>query len=201
MVGGARTIEQLDTTGVLLSKRSSRSIDQQPFSSRPFHSLTPKLAEPSEAQTSAPLCVDGLRLHRRRVKFYTPSAGGACSCSTTGLRSCSTTSSLTCSRPTSSSSMLRRPILPRFTASARMAKAPIATAPAALAPTASAPRPVHASPVATRANATCAPKEDCSFRPALCIFFIVLSFLPPRRTGGKARKVPIPSGDPWAAHP
>src|SRR5215207_1895433 len=170
MVGDARTIEQLDTTRFLLSKRSSRSIDQQPFSSRPFHSLTPKLAEPSEAQTSAPLCVDGLRLHRRRVKFYTPSAGGA--------RSCSTTSSLTCSRPTSSSSMLRRPILPRFTASARIAKAPIATAPAALAPTASAPRPVHASPLATRANATCAPNGGCSALVAVRIFLIVLSFLP-----------------------
>src|SRR5215212_8701298 len=168
MVGDARTIEQLDTTRFLLSKRSSRSIDQQPFSSRPFHSLTPKLAEPSEAQTSAPLCVDGLRLHRRRVKFYTPSAGGACSCSATGLRSCSTTSSLTCSRPTSSSSILRRPILPRFTASAR-----IATAPAALAPTAKAPRAVHPSPVATRANATCAPNGGCSALFALRIFFIV----------------------------
>src|SRR5215217_8377969 len=84
--------------------------------------------------------------------------------------------------------MSRRFTLPRFTASARMASAPIATAPAALAPTASAPRPVHASPVATRANATCAPKGDCSFRPALCIFFMVLSFLPPRVREAKREK-------------
>src|ERR671921_3043811 len=46
MVGDARTIEQLDTTRVLLSKRSTSPIDQQPFSSRLFHSLTPKLAPP-----------------------------------------------------------------------------------------------------------------------------------------------------------
>src|ERR687898_84858 len=110
--------------------------------------------------------------------------GGVCSCSTPILCSCSTTSSLTCSLPTSSSSMSRRPILPRFTASARIARAPIATAPAALAPTAKAPRPVHASPVATRAKATCAPNGGCSTRLALRIFFIVLSFLPHPSAGG-----------------
>src|ERR671912_1728031 len=44
MEGDARTIEQLDTTRVLLSKRSTSPIDQQPFSSRLFHSLTPNLA-------------------------------------------------------------------------------------------------------------------------------------------------------------
>src|SRR5215207_5050064 len=102
--------------------------------------------------------------------------GGVCSCSTPILCSCSTTSSLTCSLPTSSSSMLRRSILPRFTASARIARAPIASAPTALAPTAKAPRAVHASPVATRANATCAPNGGCSFRLAVRIFFTVLSF-------------------------
>src|SRR5215217_4594425 len=111
------------------------------------------------------------------ANFYSRSCGGeVCSCSTPILCSCSTTSSLTCSRPTSSSSMSRRPILPRFTASARIAKVPIATAPAALAPTPKAPRAVHACPVATRANATCAPNGGCSFRLALCIFFTVLSF-------------------------
>ncbi len=57
-----------------------------------------------------------------------------------------------------------------------MARAPIATAPAALAPTAKAPRPVHASPVATRANATCLPNGGCATRLAVRIFFIVLSF-------------------------
>src|SRR5215211_2925985 len=93
-----------------------------------------------------------------------------------GVCSCSTTNSLTCSLPTSSSSMSRRPILPRFTASARITRAPIATAPTALAPTAKAPRAVHASPVATRANATCAPNLGCSFRLAVRIFFTVLSF-------------------------
>src|SRR5829696_4656481 len=93
-----------------------------------------------------------------------------------GVCSCSTTNSLTCSLPTSSSSMSRRPILPRFTASARIAKAPIATAPTALAPTAKAPRAVHARPVATLAKATCAPKGGCSFRLAVRIFFTVLSF-------------------------
>src|SRR3954469_20619711 len=71
--------------------------------------------------------------------------------------------------------MSRRWILPRFTASARIAKAPIATAPAALAPTAKAPRLVHPSPVATRAKATCAPKGGCPFRLAMRLFFIVLS--------------------------
>src|SRR5918994_5089822 len=106
--------------------------------------------------------------------------GGVCPCSTPILCSCSTTSSLTCSLPTSSSSMSRRPILPRFTASARIARAPIATAPAALAPTAKAPRLVHASPVATRAKATCAPNFGCSIRLALRILCIVLSFLQPR---------------------
>src|SRR3712207_6202967 len=45
MVGDARTIEQLDATRVLLSKRSTSPIDQQPFSSRLLHSLTPKLAK------------------------------------------------------------------------------------------------------------------------------------------------------------
>src|ERR671910_595800 len=112
------------------------------------------------------------------ANFYSLACGGGgvCPCSTPILCSCSTTSSLTCNRPTSSSSMSRRPILPRFTASARMAKAPIATAPAALAPTAKAPRAVHASPVTTRANATCAPNGGCSFRLALCILFTVLSF-------------------------
>src|SRR5918997_4190544 len=44
MVGDARTIEQLNATRVLLSKRSTSPIDQQPFSSRLFHSLTPNLA-------------------------------------------------------------------------------------------------------------------------------------------------------------
>src|SRR5829696_3097199 len=111
------------------------------------------------------------------ANFYSLACGGGvCSCSTPILCSCSTTSSLTCSLPTSSSSMSRRPILPRFTASARIAKAPIATAPAALAPTATAPRAVHASPVATLAKATCAPKGGCSFRLAVRIFFTVLSF-------------------------
>src|SRR5215211_2029976 len=109
--------------------------------------------------------------------FYSLSCGGeVCSCSTPILCSCSTTSSLTCSRPTSSSSISKRWILPRFTASARIAKAPIANAPTALAPTPKAPRAVHASPVATRANATCAPNGRCSFGLALCIFFTVLSF-------------------------
>src|ERR671916_324663 len=46
MVGDARTIEQLDTTRVLLSKRSTSPIAQQPFSSRLCHSLTPNLAPP-----------------------------------------------------------------------------------------------------------------------------------------------------------
>src|SRR5215216_7517487 len=115
------------------------------------------------------------------ANFYSLACGGGvCSCSTPILCSCSTTSSLTCSLPTSSSSMSRRPILPRFTASARIARAPIATAPAALAPTAKAPRPVHASPVATRAKATCAPNFGCSIRLALRILCIVLSFLQPR---------------------
>jgi hypothetical protein len=45
MVGDARTIEQLDTTRVLLSKRSTSPIDQQPFSGRLFHSQTPKTRE------------------------------------------------------------------------------------------------------------------------------------------------------------
>jgi hypothetical protein len=36
------------------------------------------------------------------------------------------------------------------------------------------------------------PVGGCSLRPALRIFFILLSFLPPTRTGGKARKDPIP---------
>src|SRR5215217_1009650 len=113
------------------------------------------------------------------ANFYSLACGGGvCSCSTPILCSCSTTSSLTCSLPTSSSSMSRRPILPRFTASARIARAPIATAPAALAPTAKAPRAVHASPVATRAKATCAPNLGCSTRRlALRILCIVLSFL------------------------
>src|SRR5215208_2971082 len=111
------------------------------------------------------------------ANFYSLACGGGvCSCSTPILCSCSTTSSLTCSLPTSSSSMSRRPILPRFTASARIAKAPIATAPTALAPTAKAPRAVHASPVATLANATCAPNGGCSFRLAVRIFFTILSF-------------------------
>src|SRR5215204_1769790 len=64
MVGDARTIGQFNTTRVLFSKWSSRSIDQQPFSSRPFHSLAPTLAKPSEAQDSAPFNFDGLRLRR-----------------------------------------------------------------------------------------------------------------------------------------
>jgi hypothetical protein len=72
--------------------------------------------------------------------------------------------------------MSRRWILPRFTASARIAKAPIAIAPTALAPTSKAPRAVHASPVATRAKATCAPNGGCSFRLAVRISFTVLSF-------------------------
>src|SRR5215208_4815323 len=50
MVRDARTIEQLDTTRVLLSKRSTSPIDQQPFSSRLFHSQTPKLAKSSATQ-------------------------------------------------------------------------------------------------------------------------------------------------------
>src|SRR5215218_6916835 len=115
-----------------------------------------------------------------QANFYSLACGGGgvCPCSTPILCSCSTTSSLTCSLPTSSSSMSRRPILPRFTASARIARAPIATAPAALAPTAKAPRAVHASPVATRAKATCAPNLGCSTRRlALRILCIVLSFL------------------------
>src|ERR671910_972777 len=113
------------------------------------------------------------------ANFYSLACGGGgvCPCSTPILCSCSTTSSLTCSLPTSSSSMSRRWILPRFTASARIARAPIATAPAALAPTAKAPRPVHASPVPTRAKATCAPNGGCSTRLALRILCIVLSFL------------------------
>ena len=61
---------------------------------------------------------------QEKARTYPLSCGGVCPCSTT--------SSLTCSRPTSSSSISRRWILPRFTASAR-----IATAPAALAPSAS----------------------------------------------------------------
>src|SRR5215218_6851488 len=44
MVENARTIEQFDTTRVFLSKRSTSPIDQQPFSSRLCHPLTPKLA-------------------------------------------------------------------------------------------------------------------------------------------------------------
>ena len=36
------------------------------------------------------------------------------------------------------------------------------------------------------------PVGGCSLRPALRIFFILLSFLPPTRTGDKARKDPIP---------
>jgi hypothetical protein len=72
--------------------------------------------------------------------------------------------------------MSRRSILPRFTASARIAKAPIATAPAALAPTATAPRAVHASPVATLAKATWTPSGGYSFRLAVRIFFTVLTF-------------------------
>src|SRR5215207_1196688 len=97
-----------------------------------------------------------------------------------GVCSCSTTNSLTCSLPTSSSSMSRRSILPRFTASARIARAPIATAPAALAPTPKAPRAVHASPVATRAKATCAPNLGCATRLAVRVLCIILSFLQPR---------------------
>src|SRR3712207_3755868 len=50
MVGDARTIEQLDITRVLLSKRSTSPIDQQPFSGRLFHSQTPKLAKSSATQ-------------------------------------------------------------------------------------------------------------------------------------------------------
>ena len=73
--------------------------------------------------------------------------------------------------------MSKRWILPRFTASARIAKAPIATAPAALAPTAKAPRLVYPSPVTTRANATCAPNGRCSTRLALRILCIAHSFL------------------------
>src|SRR5215211_6140671 len=116
------------------------------------------------------------------ANFYSLACGGGgvCPCSTPILCSCSTTSSLTCSLPTSSSSMSRRSILPRFTASARIARAPIATAPAALAPTPKAPRAVHASPVATRAKATCAPNGGCSTRLAVRILCIVLSFLQPR---------------------
>src|SRR5829696_877457 len=113
-----------------------------------------------------------------QANFYSLAwgGGGVCPCSTPILCSCSTTSSLTCSLPTSSSSMSRRSILPRFTASARIARAPIATAPAALAPTPKAPRAVHASPVATRAKATCAPNLGCATRLAVRIFFTVLSF-------------------------
>jgi hypothetical protein len=60
-------------------------------------------------------------LAQGNAKFYSlDCGGGVCSCSTTGLCSCSTTSSLTCSRPTSSSSMSKCWILPRFTVSARM---------------------------------------------------------------------------------
>src|ERR671921_2814828 len=45
MVADDRTIGQLDTTRVLLCKRSTGPIDQQPFSScRLFHYLTPNLA-------------------------------------------------------------------------------------------------------------------------------------------------------------
>src|SRR5215208_1985103 len=50
MVGDARSIEQLDATRILLSKRRSGPIDQQPFSSWLFHSQTPKLAKPSATQ-------------------------------------------------------------------------------------------------------------------------------------------------------
>src|SRR3712207_2580502 len=50
MVGDARTIEQLDTTRVLLSKWSTSPIDQQPFSGRLFHSQTPKLGNSSATQ-------------------------------------------------------------------------------------------------------------------------------------------------------
>jgi hypothetical protein len=55
--------------------------------------------------------------------------------------------------------MLRRSILPRFTASARIARVPIATAPTAVAPTARAPRPM--APIATRPNAICVPPSHC----------------------------------------
>src|SRR5215211_788744 len=61
MVGDARSIEQLQATRVLFSKRSTSPIDQQLFSSRLFHSQTPKLEKPSATQNSAPLSGDGVR--------------------------------------------------------------------------------------------------------------------------------------------
>src|SRR5215212_3565720 len=47
MVGDARSIGELDATRLLLSKRSTSLIYQQPFSGRLFHSQTPKLAKSS----------------------------------------------------------------------------------------------------------------------------------------------------------
>src|SRR5215207_5671982 len=109
-----------------------------------------------------------------------------------GECSCSTMSSLTCSLPTSSSSMLRRSILPLLTASARIARAPIATAPTAVAPTARAPRPM--APIAARPKAICAPEENCFARVALRIFISLApcpsslgSCVPPGPTASRRR--------------
>src|SRR5829696_6789455 len=114
-----------------------------------------------------------------------------------GVRSCSTTNSLTCSLPTSSSSMLRCSILPRFTASALIARAPIARAPMAPAPTAKAPNaaaPVAARPIATRPKAACLPEADRFFRITVSFLMILApcpsslwSFVPPN-PGPKDRR-------------
>jgi hypothetical protein len=98
-------------------------------------------------------------------------------------------SSLTCSRPTSSSSMLRRWILPLLTARARIARAPIARAPIAPAPTARAPNaaaPVAARPSTTRPKAACLSEAERFLRITVLVLMILLpcpsspwSFVPP----------------------
>ena len=103
-----------------------------------------------------------------------------------GVCSWSTTSSLTCNRPTSSSSMLRCSILPRFTASARIAKAPIAKAPIAVAPTATAP-------IESRLKATCAPERK-RFAHVSLVASSSAPFLPQRCGIDKAMMPPKDCG-------
>src|SRR3712207_1441746 len=70
--------------------------------------------------------------------------------------------------------MLRRSILPRLMASARIARAPMAKAPTAVAPTARAPRPT--APIVARPNATCAPEGERVAGVAVLVFIALYPF-------------------------
>src|SRR5215207_3752293 len=199
MVGDARTIGQLDTTGVLLSERSSRSIDQQLFSSRPFHSLAPTLAKPSEAQDSAPFNVDGLRLRRgglnsihSRLEELDPARRPA---------------SAPARRPAPSRAAVR-PLAPLCRgalpcrASQRALGWPVRLS--LLLPPRSRPLPAPRGPSmlapSPPARTPPAPRRGTALFALLCASSSSSFPFSPTRTGGKAREVPFPSADLGAAH-